>query len=111
LLFRSEGVDDLLHGEDHVHPQLRIDGVVHDTDETRGQCPASQRPPTFANILMMVIKLYNQIINKVSREQFTLGESYSGDDLTHLSRYLQSLPFWHRLFVKVLQQVFYVLDL
>jgi hypothetical protein len=59
----------------------------------------------------MVIKLYNQIINKVSRKQFALGERYSGYDLTHLSRYLQSLPFWHSLFVKILQQVFHVLDL
>jgi hypothetical protein len=59
----------------------------------------------------MVIKLYNQIINKVSRKQFALGERYSGDDLTHLQGYLQSLLFWHSLFVKVLQQVLYVLDL
>ena len=45
LLFGSESADDLLHGQDHVHPQLRIDGVVHDTDEARGQCPASQQAP------------------------------------------------------------------
>jgi hypothetical protein len=44
-LFGSESADDLLHGEAHVHPQLRIDGVVHDADEARGQCPACQHAP------------------------------------------------------------------
>ncbi len=43
LLSGSESADDLLHWEDHVHPQLRIDGVIHDTDETRGQCPTCQQ--------------------------------------------------------------------
>ena len=42
LLSGSESADDLLHGEDHVQPQLCIDGVVHDTDEARGQCPTCQ---------------------------------------------------------------------